>query len=554
MSDPPQRDALRLEDEFRRALEDCEDLYRSSALEYARTYPELLGVSPREFVQRTLNLYRGLVLKIFVEIAYINRRWTAEELGLAYELYDHLWGRQLGEEQLREALARFQEQTGLTWDALIGPFERLLPFRRRAAQLQTVVMRIANCVAKVDGHVGAEEVRALQWIQAEMQRVLERVPLYSREPEPLAQAPDPPPVRDLPFENSAPRTPDDAPLRMTGALETRAPEQQLAEALAELDELIGLDAIKQEVRGLVNFLKMQAAREQFDLPQTRIGLHAVFEGNAGTGKTTVARLLGRIFGAMGLVSRGHLVETDRSGLVAEYAGQTAPKTNRKIDEALDGVLFIDEAYSLAGDKGDDAYGAEALQTLLKRMEDDRDRLIVVLAGYPEPLERMLKSNPGLSSRFSRQFTFPDYSATELGSIFEVLCRKNRYELPALTRVKLLLGFQFLLDQRDEHFGNGRLARNVFERAIGRLANRIAGVAPLTRELLTTLQPEDIVMEDVPPSVWTDLASPARRFRVTCPSCRQASRLAASLLGRKVQCKRCRKSFQADWGDVLGAES
>src|SRR5262249_4579675 len=177
-----------------------------------------------------------------------------------------------------------------------------------------------------------------------------------------------------------------------------------------------------------------------------------------------------------------LVETDRAGLVAQYEGQTAPRAHQKIDEALDGVLFIDEAYSLVAEDGSDRYGQEALQVLLKRMEDDRHRLIVVLAGYPRPLERLLRSNPGLSSRFSRQFTFPDYTAAELGHIFQFLCSKDRYVLPPRTRVKLLLGFQYLLDHRDEHFGNGRLARNVFERAIGRLANRIASVVPLTREL------------------------------------------------------------------------
>src|SRR5207237_7794667 len=159
-----------------------------------------------------------------------------------------------------------------------------------------------------------------------------------------------------------------------------------------------LRSIKQEVRGLINFLKMQQAREEFGLPQTPISLHHVFSGNPGTGKTTVARLLGRLLGAMGLLAKGHLVETDRSGLVAEYAGQTGPKTNARITEALDGALFIDEAYSLVAETGDDSYGAEAVQALLKRMEDDRERLAVILAGYPTPMDRLLKSNPGISSR------------------------------------------------------------------------------------------------------------------------------------------------------------
>src|SRR5262249_42808537 len=245
----------------------------------------------------------------------------------------------------------------------------------------------------------------------------------------------------------------------------KASKDSLTEVLEELDELIGLDNIKLDVRELVNFLKIQKEREKHGLPATQLSLHTVFSGNPGTGKTTVARLYGRILGALGILSQGHLVETDRAGLVAEYSGQTAPRTHKKIDEALDGVLFIDEAYSLAAEDGDDPYGAEALQILLKRMEDDRERLVVVLAGYPEPLRRMLDSNPGLNSRFPRVFNFLDFTAVELGRIFAQFCTHNRYALPAKTRAKLLLGFQYLLDHRDEQFGNGRLARNLFESAI-----------------------------------------------------------------------------------------
>src|SRR5207302_1172716 len=223
-----------------------------------------------------------------------------------------------------------------------------------------------------------------------------------------------------------------------------------------------------------------------------------------------------------------------------------------IDEALDGVLFIDEAYSLVAE-GEDVYGSEALQVLLKRMEDERHRLVVILAGYPRPMIHLLKSNAGLSSRFTRHFVFPDYSSGELGQIFDGMRRANRYELPQLTRVKLLLGFQYLVDNRDERFGNGRLVRNVFEQAIGRLANRIAAIAPLTRELLTTLEPGDIVMDEVPPSVWKDLDSESRKFRVICPGCRHDSRLPQKFLGHKVTCRYCKVSFGADWGEVMREE-
>jgi hypothetical protein len=255
---------------------------------------------------------------------------------------------------------------------------------------------------------------------------------------------------------------------------------------------------------------------------------------------------------MGLLAKGHLVETDRAGLVAEYAGQTAPKAHKKISEALDGVLFVDEAYSLVADKGDDPYGTEALQVLLKRMEDDRQRLVIILAGYPRPLERLLKSNPGLMSRFGRQFAFPDYTATELGRIFETLCHQNRYVLPTATRAKLLLGFHYLLEHKDENFGNGRLVRNAFEQAIGRLANRITGVLPLTRELLTTLEPDDIVLEGVSETVWHDLNNEERAFAVECPGCHHTSRLPQKHLGQGVQCRRCQKHFTADWGEPAPA--
>jgi SpoVK/Ycf46/Vps4 family AAA+-type ATPase len=235
--------------------------------------------------------------------------------------------------------------------------------------------------------------------------------------------------------------------------------------------------------------------------------------------------------------------------VAEYAGQSAPKSHKKIDEALDGVLFIDEAYSLVAERGEDPYGLEALQVLLKRMEDNRDRLVVVLAGYPEPMEGLLNSNPGLSSRFSRHFTFPDYSASDLGRIFETLCAKNRYALPALTRVKLLLGFQHLIDHRDEKFGNGRLARNIFEQAIERLANRIMGQVPLTRELLVTLDPADILMPEVPETVWQDLDSDQRFFRAVCPSCQHPGRASQNHLGKQIQCPSCRQTFVFEWGEI-----
>jgi AAA+ superfamily predicted ATPase len=549
MSAPEASDLVPVVEEFGRALEECEEIYRSAALECTRSHQELYGESEEAFRERMADLGHGLVLKIFLDLTAHERHWGPEVLALADELVHHVWDRRLKSRQLREVLALFQEENGLTWDALLGPFERLWPFRRRSHRLQTVVLRLANLVAKANGRLTAEEVRQLRWIQQEMRRILEPVPLAVT---PEATPAGPQAQEQLPVAIVLPAGGRDGagePPRRALVLQEKSAEERLAEGLAELDALIGLGSIKAEVRGLINFLKMQQAREQFGLPHTPISLHSVFTGNPGTGKTTVARLLGKLFGTTGLLARGHLVETDRSGLVAEYAGQTAPKAHKKIDEALDGVLFIDEAYSLVAEKGDDPYGSEALQVLLKRMEDDRGRLVVVLAGYPKPLDRLLRSNPGLSSRFNRCFAFPDYSAAELGRIFDSLCQQNRYVLPAATRARLLLGFDSLLRHRDEHFGNGRLVRNAFEQAIARLANRIAGVLPLTRELLTTLEPEDVVLDGVPESVWQGLEGGAPAFRLECPGCRHGYTFPPQYLGQRVRCTACQASFTADWGEV-----
>ena len=554
MSEPAIEELRPLVDEYRKALRDVEELYQSSAAECVRSHPDLIQGAATDFMDRMADLHRGLVIKIFVDIAHIDWKWKPSERLLAQALFEHVWGRRLDGEQLKEALGKVIEQRDLKWSALLGPFERLAPLRNRVGQLETLVLRIANLVAKVDGEVQPQEVNQLEAMRCDLSRVLERVPLDEPSQHGAAHDAAKQAVQSMYGEAAEVRTRCELKEQkgFSSKVEQKSPEQLLAEVLAELDAMIGLDSIKQEVHGLTNLLKMQQERAKLGLAQTKISLHMVFTGNPGTGKTTVARLIGRILGAMGILAKGHLIETDRSGLVASYVGQTAPLTNKRVDESLDGVLFIDEAYSLVPEKGDDPYGAEAVQILLKRMEDNRDRLVIVLAGYPEPMDRLIQSNPGLSSRFNRYFTFPDYTACEMGSIFHAMCRKNQYELPVAVRVKLLLGFQHLLDDRDEHFGNGRLARNVFEQAIGRLANRIASIAPLTRELLTTFQPQDIIMDGVPEAAWSDLNSDSRRFRLSCPGCKQPITLRQAHLGKRLQCKKCSNKFAADWGEIVSA--
>ncbi|MFC1799282.1 AAA family ATPase [Candidatus Eisenbacteria bacterium] len=268
----------------------------------------------------------------------------------------------------------------------------------------------------------------------------------------------------------------------------------LDEILGELDDLVGLESIKQEVRALINFLRVQRERMNRGLAKTPLSLHAVFYGPPGTGKTTIARLLGRIYKCLGLLAKGHVVETDRAGLVAGYVGQTCLKTDEVVKGAMDGVLFIDEAYALEPEGGFNDYGQEAIDILLKRMEDSRDRLVVVVAGYTDEMGRFLKSNPGMRSRFNRYFYFRDYSPDELLAIFERFCQKSNFTVTDQARDKADAILRVLFENRDRSFGNARVARNLFEKAVQRQANRIAGIAPLTEEILMTISSEDIPPE------------------------------------------------------------
>jgi replication-associated recombination protein RarA len=282
-----------------------------------------------------------------------------------------------------------------------------------------------------------------------------------------------------------------------------------------------------------------------------MSLHLVFTGNPGTGKTSVARILGKIFGAMGILKKGHLVETDRSGLVAEYAGQTGPKTHAKINEALDGVLFVDEAYSLVMHDNQDTYGGEAVQALLKRAEDDRQRLVVILAGYPGEMQRLLDSNPGLSSRFNRVLQFEDYAPVDLARIFGWLCAKNHYQLAADARARLMLGLTELHRRRDRQFGNGRSVRNLFEHAVRRMANRIADVAELTQQQLMRLEPADVEFQGLPDGWHAPFDGREPKFRIACPGCEHTSDAPGQFLGQKVRCPKCKQNFVAEWGEVVG---
>jgi SpoVK/Ycf46/Vps4 family AAA+-type ATPase len=549
---PPDPQRAALVGEFRRAMSDCQELYRRCALETIESYPQAAQPSPEAFLNRMLDLHRGLLAKVLVTLIQADWQLSAAECELAAELIDHVWDTRVTASQLRPAVKQLvQRADKLTWDSLTGPFARLPAFKNRVGDLETVVVRLANLITKIDGQIHPEELRHLQGIQHELERLLRPIPLADVDHGSTVVA-SKSSLRQL--SDDAKQVREQAQInKPKEAVPTLSREEQLAASLADLDKLIGLATIKHDVHELTRFLQMQQQRATLGLPQTKVSLHMVFSGNPGTGKTTVARIVGRLFGAMGIVAKGHLVETDRSGLVAQYSGQTAPKTNKKIDEALDGVLFIDEAYSLVSARGEDPYGAEAVQTLLKRMEDDRHRLVVILAGYPEPIDALLKSNPGLSSRFNRSLHFEDYSTVELARILHSMCERDHYILPAATRARVLRGFHWLVEHRDEHFGNGRLVRNTFERAIRRLATRIAGIAPLTRELLTVLEPADIHFDGVPAEFWQIFAADAPRFRIGCPQCRHNHLFQAKYLCQSIKCKRCAHQFPLDWGEPVPAE-
>ncbi len=269
----------------------------------------------------------------------------------------------------------------------------------------------------------------------------------------------------------------------------------LAEIMAELESLIGLNKVKKLVSELQAFIHIQRCREAQHLVAEPLVLHMIFKGNPGTGKTTVARLLGRIFKEMGVLPKGHLTEVERADLVGEYIGHTAQKTREQIRRALGGILFIDEAYSLARG-GEKDFGKEAIDAMVKAMEDYKEQLILILAGYRDEMDQFLETNPGLRSRFPIVLEFDDYRIEELLSIAELMLKKRQYKLSTEARNKLTRMLMEHYEFEPRNFGNARLVRNIIERGMRKQAVRLVNEKRLSREQLMLILPEDIVQEDV----------------------------------------------------------
>ena len=291
-------------------------------------------------------------------------------------------------------------------------------------------------------------------------------------------------------EESVP--PTDAPQAAAGSTpdkgEKKEPEKS---AMEELDELIGLGTIKEDVKELISLVKMQKMREAKGMKTVPVSLHLVFSGNPGTGKTTVARILARLYKEIGVLSKGQLVEVDRSGLVAGFVGQTAIKTQDKIKEAMGGILFIDEAYTLNKEGGQGDFGQEAIDTILKAMEDNRKDLVVIVAGYTDLMKKFVESNPGLKSRFNKYMEFPDYTADELIQIWEMNCRKYNYTFSLEAKEMIEDIIKKREASKGENFANARDIRNMFETIITNHATRVSEMEDPSDNDLTTIMTMDI---------------------------------------------------------------
>jgi Cdc6-like AAA superfamily ATPase len=414
---------------------------------------------------------------LFAAIASADGRITPEEVAL-FSAMSGANGVTAGEAEVKALVAEWQPkveswmQTAPAFLCALGRADRRWQ-TRDAITAVDALERVALGMIAADAESGEAELRVISTHFASVRRALSEI----------ARGPVPEPVAKSAGTLTAP------PGAAKPAVEEPAPN--LEELLAKLHRLVGLERVKEEVETLANLIRVRAMRKERKLPVPPMTLHLVFTGNPGTGKTTVARLLAGIYRALGALSKGHLVEVDRSGLVAGYVGQTSLKVHEVVERALGGILFIDEAYALVVDRGAEDFGHEAVDTLLKLMEDHRDDLVVIVAGYTAPMKRLLDSNPGLRSRFNRFIEFPDYTPEQLTEIFRRMCEDAGYRLSQAAQVRMAADLAARYATRGDNFANAREVRNLFENSIARHANRVAKMTEITDELLTVLEREDL---------------------------------------------------------------
>ncbi len=451
---------------LRRALASDEASFRTCKSAY-----EQEGASLADLPEADARLLISFIATADFDITFEEIEWLSEGGHSRAEL-DTLSATASGRDQVDRLRASVRNMSNTVADGSVG-YRLMVLFDHLAgtslsAEYAQAVMRFVSLVAAADGETNALETGAIDHLRQAMRKHARDHGLV----EPSAGA----------GEDS---TSADSDANVTDPVEE---QRSMEELIAELDKLVGLATVKAEVRELADFAHIQNLRRTVGLPTQDVSYHLVFTGNPGTGKTTVARLFSEILGTLGVVSKGHLVEVERSQLVGGYVGQTAPKVRERVEEALGGVLFIDEAYSLTG-RGEQDFGHEAVDTLVKLMEDNRHDLVVVVAGYPVPMARFLGSNPGIGSRFRRTLHFDDFSDEELVQIFELICTGGGYELTDGARRRLV--DRLAAEERGPGFGNARLVRNWYEDAIAKQATRLVASGQTGIEQLRSLTETDV---------------------------------------------------------------
>jgi tellurite resistance protein len=523
-------------EELTRAMQQCQQLYLS-CVPPSEDLPET--VSPH-LAQNLDRLHRGLLAKTYATIAEADGRWTHEELRCAAALMQHL-GVSFAHDALEPTARKLVRQArSLDWQQLFQPFHEIPELSFRAAELQAVIARVANLIAKADGFVAPKETKALQEIQESFQVGRRRA----------AAAAPPPLVTESTKAPEAVQAVWESAQQQRRSEPPKVDRAQLREqSLQRLEKLVGMGQVKHEICELADCVQFQSQRRRAKLPSEMPDLQFVFVGPSGTGKTLVARILSELLFASGGLRYGQLIEVNGFDLVSCEPREASKKMKAILTQAMGGTLVIEDAGALL--LADNPSAVKALSVLRKNLAAHAGRVAVVLASVrADRLLPLLDQHSDLPRLFHRQWHFADYSTSELGRIFQFCCDRSQYRVTRLAQIKVLLGFHWCLRQDRKRFDNGHGAQRVYERAVRRLARRIAGISPLTKELLTTFHDSDITIEGVPAEALANLDDPQRVFAVTCPGCASVHLVGKDLLGIRVECKSCHHRFVSAWGEPV----